>query len=412
MHYRRLTLLKLLIALIAILTSVYAILGYYTKSTVRIHDDFINTELKATYNMWQKIAINPWLFSHRPLKILFSNLSNDLDQLLIWMSNKTNKIALLRFSYPWQIMLQNQIYTLVKFGQVYNYIVMVGDEKSLQVCFELNLPCYNGSKYYKNYYKDIDPTVDALFTNKKYYKPMNWFKLRFYFDVLVRNYTILAFDTDIAFSRKNIWLSLEKYSESAGNCDMIFMKEKPINAGFFYSRSNADTIALFNKWVKTEYTHGHLDEQRSFGALRGYYYEICETRDECNIVKRRKMTTIRGNSTKSIETNFVSVRRFPSAYSVYRTGVCPTKKKVDPCLSTSVFLHPVCTVGQPSKMKRLKMNGFWLLREPCVKSQIYFLTENKTASFLNLYRCKPSIYQKTDVEREFEKCKNEMAWTK
>ncbi|CAF4229622.1 unnamed protein product [Rotaria sp. Silwood2] len=184
------------------------------------------------------------------------------------MSNKTNKIALLRFNYPWQVMLENQIYTLVKFAQVYNYIVMVGDEKSLQVCFKLKLPCLNGTAYFRPYYKDIDPTVDALITDRRHYAPLNWFKLRFYLDVLIKNYTIVAFDTDIAFGRKNLWLSLKKYSEDVGNCDMVFMKENPVNAGFLYSKSNPDTIALFKEWIKMEYMHPHVDEQKSFGLLK------------------------------------------------------------------------------------------------------------------------------------------------
>src|SRR6202044_2573533 len=98
---------------------------------------------------------------YRSQKLLFTGLHNALNKLLTLMSNKTNKIALIRFNYPWQIMLQNQIYTLVKFGQVYNYIVMVGDEKSLEVCFELNLPCLNGTTYFQTYYKDIDQAVAA-----------------------------------------------------------------------------------------------------------------------------------------------------------------------------------------------------------------------------------------------------------
>ena len=236
--------------------------------------------------------------------------------------------------------------------------------------------------------------------------------LRFYFDVLIRNYTILAFDADIAFSQKDIWLSFEKYSEQVGQCDMIFMEEAPVNAGFFYSRSNPDTIALINRWVKTEYTHGHLDEQQSFGALRGYYYEICNKKDEYNTVKRKMMTVTKINTIKTIETNFVSIRRFPSAYSVFGTGVCPTQKIVDPCLSTTIFRHPVCIISQPVKIKHLKANGFWLLQEPCDKNSIHSVSQNSSMKMLDVYRCKPLISQNPDAEREFEKCNNEVAWSK
>jgi hypothetical protein len=377
---------------------------------VPIGNNLINTKPATTYEEWQKIAAYPWLFPRHPSTVLFSGLHNDLDQLLMWMSNKTNKVALLRFSYPWQIMLQNQIYTLAKFGQVSNYIVMVGDEKSLQVCFELNLPCFNGTKYYKDYYKDIDPTVDALFNDKKHYKPMNWFKLRFYHDVLIRNYTILASDTDIAYGRKNIWLSLERYSKNAGNCDMIFMQEAPVNAGFFYSRSNSDTIALFKEWIKTEKTHGHLDEQRSFGAMRGYYYEICDTKKQCGTIKQKKMKSLKKNATKIIGNSVVSVRRFPSPYSILKTGSCPAKTKVDPCRSTSIFVHPICTIGQKVKIHKLKLNGFWLLQESCDIYSIHFSTQNNSLNRIDIYRCKPLAFVDPRAERDFERCDNDIAW--
>ena len=411
MYCRKVVFLQIFIIFLGIFLSIHALMIFYTNKRITIPNNINTTKSEITYIGWQEVAANPWLFSHHPSKAFFPTLCNDLDRLMMWMSNRTNKITLLRFSYPWQIMLQNQIYTLVKFGQVYNYIVMVGDEKSLQVCLELNLPCYNGTKYYKNYYKDVDPTVDALVTDKKHYKPMNWFKLRFYLDVLTRNYTILAFDADIAFSRKNIWLSLEKYSDDVGNSDMVFMEEAPVNAGFFYSRSNPDTIALFNKWVNTEYTHWDLDEQQSFATLRGHYYEICNTRDECNNVKQRKMTVTKNNFTKIIETNIVSLRTFQSAYSVVGSGFCAAMKKLDPCLSTTAFIHPICIVGQNVKTETLKVNGFWLLKEPCVKNSVYFVTQNNSMNILEVYRCKPLIFQDPDAEREFEKCDNEIAWT-
>ena len=410
MYCRKVVFLQIFIVLLAIFLSVHALMVFYTNKTVIVHNTVNSTKSETTYNDWKEIAANPWLFPHHPSKVFFPSLCNDLDRLLRWMSNKMNKVTLLRFSYPWQIMLQNQIYTLVKFGQVHNYIVMVGDEKSLQVCFELNLPCYNGTKYYKNYYKDIDPTVDALVTDKKHYKPMNWFKLRFYLDVLTRNYTILALDADIAFSRKNIWLSLEKYAQDVDNCDMVFMEEDPINAGFFYSRSTADTIALFNKWVNTEYTHWDLDEQQSFASLRGQYYEICNSKDACNAVKLRKMTIMKNNSTKSIDTNIVSIRTFPSAYSVVGAGFCSIMKKLDPCHSMTAFVHPICIIGQNVKTETLKVNGFWLLKEPCEKNSIYFLTQNNSMNVMDVYRCKPLLSQDPESEREFEKCNNELAW--
>lgn len=262
---------------------------YFVAVIVPSHTQKVNTFFENGYKKWIDIAPYPWLIPNCSRDFRFSGLHNDLDKLLTVMSNETGQIALLRFNYPWQIMLQNQIYTLVKFGQVYNYIVMAADEKSLFICIELKLPCLNGTKYFKFYYPNVDPTVDALVSDRKHYRPLNWFKLRFFLDVLMRNYTIIAFDTDIAFSRKDIWRSLEKYSMDVGNCDMIFMKEYPVNAGFLYSKSNLKTIALFKRWINMEYTHKQLDEQKCFGLLRGFAYEICDTKAECSAVKVKKI---------------------------------------------------------------------------------------------------------------------------
>jgi hypothetical protein len=383
----------------------------YARNGAQFHNIEAITAFETAYKEWKKIAAHPWLFQRPSASVLFYGLHNHLGQLLTSMSDKTNKIALLRFSYPWQIMLQNQIYTLVKFGQVYNYIVMVGDEKSLQLCFELNLPCFNGTKYYRTFYKGVDPTIDALSTDKQHYKPMNWFKLRFYRDVLVKNYTILAFDTDIAFSRKNIWLSLEKYSADVGNCDMIFMQESPVNAGFFYSKSNPDTITLFKAWVNTEYTHSNLTEQESFGALRGYYYEICNTTHECNIIKQRKMPTLFKKSTQIDRRNTVTVRIFPSPYTIFG-GICPANKTLDPCFHTSIYVHPICTVGQKLKIETLRQNGFWMIQDFCDKNITHFSVKNNRLEMINVYQCKPKVFEDSLSEKEFEKCQNDIAWTK
>jgi hypothetical protein len=378
---------------------------------LHVNTNILDRKLNLSFDKWKDVAAYPWLFRKESEGILFADLCNDLDKLLSVMSNKTNKIALLRFNYPWQTMLQNQIYTLVKFGQVYNYIVMTGDEKSLRVCFELNLPCFNGSRYFQTFYKNIDPTIDAIITDRKNYRPLQWFKLRFFFDVLIRNYTILAFDTDIAFSRKNIWLSLEKYSEDVGNCDMVFMLEHPINAGFLYSKSNSDTLTLFQEWISMEYTYPDFDEQKCFGLMQGTKYEICETKDQCTKIKLKKMINFNTSHQNALGAAFVSLRRFPSAYSPYTKSHCPTSQKVDPCLNTSLFIHPICIIGRKVKIQKLMQNGFWLMEEPCNRTTSYYQSRSNNTVAIDIYQCRPKIFEDPNAENEFEKCRNTIAWS-
>ena len=412
MNYQNVVLLHSCVLFVFALFPICRLIGLHYDKTEANDSIWNNVGRSTLFNDWTQIAAHPWLTSNHSSTTLFRNLYNDLDQLLMFMSNKTNKIALLRFSYPWQTMLQNQIYTLVRFGQVYNYIVMVGDEKSLAACIELRLPCYNGTGYYKNYYQEVDPTVDAAVVDIKHYQPMVWFKLRFYRDVLIRNYTILACDTDIAFSRKNIWLSLEKYSEDVGNCDMVFMHERPVNTGFFYSRSNARTLTLFNRWIHSEGANWHLNDQGSFSTFRGYYYVVCHTREECDTTRQRKMTPIGNNAADPLEMEIVTVRTFPSSYHAYTGNICPTYKRVNPCLDTTAFIHTVCTIGQSTKIQTMKLNGFWLMQEHCNVSSIHSSTGNDSVNALDIYLCEPLVFKDPNVEKEFENCNNEIAWTK
>lgn len=108
----------------------------------------------------------------------------------------------------------------------------------------------------------------------------------------------------------------------------------------------------------------------------------------------------------------VSVRRFQSPYIVLGRGICPAVKKLDPCLSTSIYAHPICIVGQKMKIRRLKQNGFWMMQESCNKQVVHFSVKRNDSASIDIYRCKPVIFNDSFAEKEFEKCMNDIAWTK
>ena len=193
---------------------------------------------------------------------------------------------------------------------------------------------------------------------------------------------------------------------------MIFMHERPVNIGFLYSRSNARTLTLFNRWIHNEYSNWYFDDQESFCTFRGYYYDICNTKDECDTVGQRKMILIKNNSRNPVKMNMVTIRTFPSSYYTYIGNVCPTNKKMDPCLDTVTFVHPVCTIGQSTKIQTMKLNGFWLLEEHCNIKSVHSSTGNDSINTLDIYLCEPLVFKDPNVEKEFEKCNNELAWTK
>ena len=82
-----------------------------------------------------KIAeVAHWLLPSKSReKLPYRGLEDDLDALLKVLAGDEKKVAILKFNRQWQEMIQNNIYTLVHFGLVHHYIVLVGDEVSLLV---------------------------------------------------------------------------------------------------------------------------------------------------------------------------------------------------------------------------------------------------------------------------------------
>ena len=96
-----------------------------------------------------KCSETPWLMKRRADGLPYVGLHNDLDALLKLQSAKVGEgykgVSLLFFNYQMSTMLQNCLYSMVKFAGVCNYIVVVWDEPSLEVCRDMNLPCYNAT---------------------------------------------------------------------------------------------------------------------------------------------------------------------------------------------------------------------------------------------------------------------------
>lgn len=160
-----------------------------------------------------------------------------------------------------------------------------------------------------------------------------------------------------------------------------------------------------------EYTHKQLDEQKCFGLLRGFAYEICDTKAECSAVKVKKMISLDKNHFDYSESNLITVRRFPSAYIPYSGSHCPNGRKLDPCLNTSLLIHPICLVGRKRKVQQLTKNGFWMMTEPCTINNVLYYTQNNSAESIEIHRCIPKLYENLTSEIEFEKCQNTIAWT-
>jgi hypothetical protein len=147
-------------------------------------------------------------------------------------------------------------------------------------------------------------------------------------------------------------------------------------------------------------------------VLKGKKYDVCDTKDQCDKIKQTEMVHFNQTDQNTTKTySMVSLRTFPSSYKRYSKSFCPTTEKMDPCVNTTFFVHPICKTGQTPKAEVMKNNGFWMMKEPCNKTTLeYQLRQNDTV-VLDIYRCSPKIFEDINNEKEFEKCQNTTAWT-
>ncbi|KAH7625057.1 hypothetical protein NADE_002275 [Nannochloris sp. 'desiccata'] len=94
----------------------------------------------------------PWLLPKRYPGLPYSNLSSrDLAVVAAARAQPKGEyqkaISVAFFSKGMIRMLQNCIYTMVKFGGVDNYIITTWSESDLEACLDLNLPCADASAY-------------------------------------------------------------------------------------------------------------------------------------------------------------------------------------------------------------------------------------------------------------------------
>lgn len=123
------------------------------------------------------------------------------------------------------------------------------------------------------------------------------------------------------------------------------------------------------------------------------------------------MITFNKNSTQTVGINMAAVRRFSSPYLPLRSMGCPVNKMLDPCFSTSIYVHPICVTGQSVKSKKISENGFWMMQNPCDKIVTKRSLKNNLSEILEVYHCKPLISKNISSEKEFQKCTNLIAWT-
>ncbi|CAF3840668.1 unnamed protein product [Rotaria sp. Silwood1] len=332
-------------------------------------------------------------------------MHNDLDALLKTMGHKSKKIIILGFNWHWQAMAQNNIYTLVRFTRTTNYIVAVGDELSLLVCIELNLPCYNASSHMLNFQKNISITHEGLF-NDPYYLVIVWYLIPLYLDILRKGFTIMKSDIDISYAGKDIWKTFELMIEKTG-ADLIFMREHPINTGQFYAVPNDRVIAFFEEWIASQRMFKTQNDQQALANLNEKTYMTCHSKQTCSRVQTLLMKhspdyQLRTNNNTS---KMAAVLTYPSSFTRFG-GICPPTRTINPCDQDVLYVHVICMTGAQAKINKLKQLGFWLMTDPCTMTKPDALFGSSMFANISLTRCIPIPHLWSTVENSFLHCHN------
>ena len=311
---------------------------------------------------------SPWLFPQSRTLFPYLGMHNDLDALLKIMAYHSKTITLVGFNWHWQSMIQNNIFTLVRFTRTFNYIVVTDDKLSLLVCIELNLSCYNASSYMLNFKKNVSVAHESLF-NDPYFLAVSWYLKPLYLNILRKGFTIMYSDADISYAGKNIWKAFELMTEQT-RADLVFMKENPINAGHYYAAPNDRVIAFFEEWIISQKLFPMYNEQQALQNLKGKIYMTCNSKESCSRVKTLSMnrSSVYQRRDNNSESKMAAVLTYPSSFTRFGS-VCPPNRAINPCDQDVLYVHPICITGALAKINKLKQLGFWLMSDPCTTSQ-------------------------------------------
>jgi hypothetical protein len=348
---------------------------------------------------------SPWLFPKSRTLFPYLGMHNNLDALLQIMAHGSKKIMILGFNWHWQAMAQNNIFTLVRFTRTSNYIIVAGDELTLLVCIELNLPCYNASSYMLNFQQNMSMTQEGRF-NDPYYLAMVWYIIPLYMNILRKGFTIMKSDIDISYAGKDIWKTFELMIGKTG-ADIVFMQETPINVGHFYAIPNDRVIAFFEEWIASQASFKTLNDQQVLAHLIGRTYMICNSTESCSRVKTVSMNRNRENRFRANkqENKMAAVLTYPSSFARFGS-LCPPDKTINPCNQDVLYVHTICMTGSLTKMKKLKQLGFWLMKDPCTETKLDLPFQSSKFTNASLIRCVPIPRLWPTIENSFLNCNN------
>jgi hypothetical protein len=340
----------------------------------------------------------PWLLPKRYSGLPYSNLSSrDLSVVAAARAKPkgsySKAISVAFFSKGMIRMLENCIYTMVKFGGVDNYIVATWSESDLEACLDLNLPCADASNYLPKL-KNQNTTAEAsnLSSNpgaeeveqrktqnvpefeSKAYNRIMWLKPAVIAFLIDQNYAVHSTDVDVSYSSKPVWESYLMYLNVAPGSEAVDAafqvegdgeKGSPINSGNFVALPTPGTKKLFSSWLSlaSEKVEQGGNQRGLQTLFKDGTFVLCSTPQECqDAMKKReelRQHIANNNSTLSPPPRTeLPAQQLSSPPAIIRTYTPPwwssqqnfcvlsgqvRLPELDPCSSEFMYLHPVCT---------------------------------------------------------------------
>jgi Nucleotide-diphospho-sugar transferase len=347
----------------------------------------------------------PWLLS-KGSDLPYSGLHNNLEELATVQARDIDghkAVSVVFFNYHQSVMMQNAVYSLVKWSGVCNYIVAVWDEPSLEACIGMNLPCFDASA--------MTPGNDTIGADREArlhsddYVKITWMKPILVSALLDLGFLVHASDVDVAYSPGDLTRSYLNYILE-GNATAAFQRESKlpfiVNTGNYMVLPNDQGKSFLKAWL------GRADAAIAAGdheqtALGELYHEksttpafySCATPQECKDAYRKSLHT-------SPPTPIV--RKTSNSWFLAFGNTCITKEPhrmfaVHPCSFPTLYFHSVCVIGSAAKIRALKGAGFWFLDDGDDSKGCPLDIENP-----NIVRCRPLAERIPEIEQDFLTC--------
>ncbi|KNE61592.1 hypothetical protein AMAG_06404 [Allomyces macrogynus ATCC 38327] len=292
-------------------------------------------------NMVDTHVAHPWLLPPGMLKFKYAPLVNNLEA-LAQVQARNMQITVIPYQLAFRPMLENLIYSLVKYGKTRHFIVAAMDAPTLDSCLTMNLPCLNATSYSASSFSG-----EVIAGHGDGWALISWIKPRVVDALLRLGYSVHLTDTDIAYVR-DVWPSYMQWMDAVdADLAATFESSWPVNTGNYIARPTPTTLNFFKAYLAIGDQDLQIPDQRAFGTALKDHGGLCQTRDACAALKRDGK---------------MALRDYSSIFG--RNSVCP-RDSLDLCAPNVLYVHPICISGQEPKKRKLSQLKVWFMREVC-----------------------------------------------